>query len=155
MDYNLGSISAIVDGSGNLLSEQRYMPFGEVRPEVGTISQTDFGYTGQRDLPMLSIMDYNARFCDPGIGRFIQPDTIIPSPANPQSWNRYSYVRNDPVMYSDPSGHSWQDCDKRMNGYQCKVHLWKVHTKTKITEYPRIINQEDWSVDEIVAIYTA
>jgi RHS repeat-associated protein len=59
------------------------MPFGEVRAEVGTISQTDFSFTGQRSVSMLSIMDYIARFYDPAIGRFLQPDTIIPSPANP------------------------------------------------------------------------
>jgi hypothetical protein len=35
---------------GALLSEQRYLPFGQVRPDVGSITQTDFGYTGQRDL---------------------------------------------------------------------------------------------------------
>jgi hypothetical protein len=39
------------------------------------------------------------------MGRFIQADTIVPSPGNPQSWNRYAYVYNNPVGYSDPSGH--------------------------------------------------
>ncbi len=95
------------------------MPFGEVRTEVGTISQTDFGYTGQRSISMLSIMDYIARMYDPAIGRFIQPDTIIPSPANPQSWNRYSYVLNNPVRYSDPSGHRMIDDECGMNGEDC------------------------------------
>lgn len=41
----------------------------------------------------------------PYINRFIQPDTLIPSPANPQTWNRYSYVMNSPVNFNDPSGH--------------------------------------------------
>ena len=35
----------------------------------------------------------------------MQPDTIIPSPSNPQSWNRFSNVQNNPVRYNDPSGH--------------------------------------------------
>ena len=38
------------------------------------------------------------------IGRFISPDTIIPYPANPQSFNRYSYCLNNPLKYVDPSG---------------------------------------------------
>lgn len=54
-------------------------------------------------------MDYKARFYDPYINRFIQPDTIVPDPANPQSWNRYAYVRNSPINFNDPSGHS-RDC---------------------------------------------
>ena len=105
VDYNLGSISAIVDGSGNLLSEQRYMPFGEVRTEIGTITQTDFSFTGQRSISMLSIMDYIARFYDPAIGRFVSPDSIVSDPSSPQSLNRYSYVLNRPVNLNDPSGH--------------------------------------------------
>jgi len=39
------------------------------------------------------------------IGRFLQPDTIVPEPANPQSLNRYSYVYNNPLRYTDPTGH--------------------------------------------------
>jgi hypothetical protein len=50
-------------------------------------------------------MDYKARFYDPYINRFIQPDTLVPNPTNPQSWNRYSYVNNSPINYSDPTGH--------------------------------------------------
>lgn len=46
-----------------------------------------------------------ARWYDPAIGRFISPDTIVPNPTNPQSFNRYSYVDNNPVNFSDPTGH--------------------------------------------------
>jgi hypothetical protein len=45
----------------------------------------------------------------PYINRFCQPDTIIPDLSNPQSWNRYSYVTNRPVNFSDPSGHMLDD----------------------------------------------
>ncbi len=38
-------VVAITDDSGNLLTEQRYLPFGQVREDVGKFSQTDFGYT--------------------------------------------------------------------------------------------------------------
>ncbi len=45
----------------------------------------------------------------PYINHFIQPDSIIPNPSNPQSWNRYSYVQNSPINYSDPTGHRIDD----------------------------------------------
>ena len=45
----------------------------------------------------------------PYINRFLQPDSIIPDLSNPQSWNRYSYVTNRPVNFSDPTGHDY-DC---------------------------------------------
>jgi RHS repeat-associated protein len=54
---------------------------------------------------MGGLMDYNARFYSPTLGRFLQPDTIIPDQTNPQAWNRYSYVMNSPIRYNDPTGH--------------------------------------------------
>jgi RHS repeat-associated protein len=74
---------------------------------VGNISQTDYGYTGQRNLDSgIGLMDYKARFYSPYINRFIQPDTLIPDPSNPQNWNRYSYVGNRPINFNDPTGHT-------------------------------------------------
>ncbi len=96
---------AVLDDQGAVLSEQRYLPFGAVRDDVGTITQTDFGYTFQRALPDTGLMDYKARFYSQRLGKFIQPDTLVPGPANPQSWNRYSYVGNSPISFSDPTGH--------------------------------------------------
>jgi RHS repeat-associated protein len=104
---HLGSIVATLSDTGTLISQQRYLPFGAPRTDVGTITQTDFGYTGQRKLDsgMGGIMDYKARFYSPYINRFLQPDTLIPGPENPQSWNRYSYTFNNPIRYVDPTGH--------------------------------------------------
>lgn len=55
-------------------------------------------------------MYYGARYYDAALGRFIQPDTIIPNPYNLQSLNRYAYVYNNPVKYTDPTGH--RECDE-------------------------------------------
>ncbi|MBL8090816.1 MAG: RHS repeat-associated core domain-containing protein [Anaerolineales bacterium] len=53
----------------------------------------------------LGLMDYKFRFYSPTLGRFILPDNIIPDVTNPQAWNRYSYVVNNPIKYNDPTGH--------------------------------------------------
>lgn len=50
-------------------------------------------------------MDYKARFYDPLLGKFIQPDTLVPQTGNPQTWNGYSYVFNNPINRTDSSGH--------------------------------------------------
>ena len=52
--------------------------FSRVRTDVGTVSETDFGYTGQRAVGDLGLMDYHARMYDDELGRFIQPDSIVP-----------------------------------------------------------------------------
>jgi RHS repeat-associated protein len=105
---HLGSVVAVTNASGTLTSQQRYLPFGGTRTIPNSpILGTDFGYTGQRmlDEGMGGIMDYKARFYSPYINRFQQPDSIIPNPANPQSFNRFSYVAGNPINFNDPSGH--------------------------------------------------
>jgi RHS repeat-associated protein len=116
---HLGSVVAVTNASGTLTSQQRYLPFGQVRADIPSIpnspiTQTDFGFTGQRNLDGLGLMDYHARMYDAALGRFIQPDTIIPSMANPQSFNRFSYVLNNSVNATDPTGHH---CDEDLNGH--------------------------------------
>jgi RHS repeat-associated protein len=53
----------------------------------------------------LGLYYYNARYYVPGIGRFASADIIVPNPTNPQSFNRYSYVNNNPFRFVDPTGH--------------------------------------------------
>ncbi len=91
------------------MSEQRYLPFGQVRTDVSSPNAqetyTDMGFTGQRDNSYIKLMDYHSRWYDPQLGRFSQPDTIIPNLYKPQSLNRYSYTLNNPIRYNDPTGH--------------------------------------------------
>ena len=112
------------------------MPFGEVRTEIGTITQTDFAFTGQRSISMLSIMDYNARFYDPGIGRFVQPDSIVPG--GPQTLNRYTYASNSPIVFNDPSGHKpcWATAH-----YSCDLSKWNLDkVETEYHHYDKYSN---------------
>ena len=107
---HLGSASVVTDASGNPLTggEQRYYPYGESRL-TGTML-TDKLFTGQREITGLGIYHYGARFYSPKIGRFLSADTIVPNPFDPQSLNRFSYVLNNPLRYTDPSGHmAWNE----------------------------------------------
>jgi RHS repeat-associated protein len=119
---HLGSTNVVLDADGDLLSQQRYLPFGEVRTIPNSpILQTDFGYTGQRNLSGTGLMDYRARFYSQSLGRFIQPDSIIPNPTNPQSFNRYSYVINRPLVFTDPSGNTYicdEGCEENLGRKQ-------------------------------------
>jgi RHS repeat-associated protein len=102
---HLGSIIAVTDTSGALVedSEQRYLPFGVPRL-AATGSTTDFSYTGQRALVAVGLMDYNARWYDAALQKFVSPDTIIPSDGSSQALNRYSYVNSNPIRFTDPTG---------------------------------------------------
>jgi len=88
-----------------MVSLNLYKPWGESRTDAGT-TLTDYGFTGQRSMEGSIGLDYyNARWYDSSLGRFTQADTIIPQPLDPLSWDRYSYVSNNPVRYTDPTGH--------------------------------------------------
>jgi RHS repeat-associated protein len=77
---------------------------GETRLTTGSMF-TDKLFTGQREMAGLGIYHFNARFYSPRLGRFLSADSFVPGYANPQNLNRFSYVRNNPVRYVDPSGH--------------------------------------------------
>src|SRR5690606_6486977 len=90
-------------------SEAHYLPFGGYRGTAPTQTLTDRGYTGQKENLDLGLMYYNARYYLPGLGKFASADTLIPDPTNPQAFNRYAYVLNNPIRNSDPTGHMCYD----------------------------------------------
>jgi RHS repeat-associated protein len=102
LQYHLGSTSGTANTAGTVTSTIIYAPFGLTRSSSGA-SPTDKKFTGQR-LDSTGLYYYGARYYDPGIGRFISPDTFVQDPANPQSFNRYSYCLNNPLKYTDPTG---------------------------------------------------
>jgi RHS repeat-associated protein len=105
---HLGSTSLTTDANGNFVARVLYYPYGETRWMTGTLT-TDYGFTGQRKTETIKLLAYGARWYDPSLGRFVSADTIVPDPANPQSLNRFAYVRNNPLRYTDPSGFFEED----------------------------------------------
>ena len=103
---HLGSSNVITDSSGNVIELSEYTPYGSFSPSTSHQSLvTDHYFTGQRLDSSTGLYFYGARYYDSSLGRFISPDTIIPYFDDPQSLNRYSYARNNPVILVDPSGH--------------------------------------------------
>jgi RHS repeat-associated protein len=104
---HLGSTALTLDQNGaryNTNTELRYYPYGVARYTAGT-TPTSFNFTGQRKDSGSGLLFYNARWYDPVVGRFLQADTLVPSPGDPQSLNRYSYTLNNSLRYTDSTGH--------------------------------------------------
>ena len=99
---HLGSTGTLTDAGGQVVEETRYYPFGMVRTG-GALSR--FLYTGQESDAETGLYYYGARFYDPALARFVQPDSMLPEPYDPQQLNRYALVANNPIKYVDPSGH--------------------------------------------------
>jgi RHS repeat-associated protein len=91
--------------SARALTEVRYKAWGEDRDAAGA-PPTSYRYTGQRsEMDGIGLYYYKARWYDPALGRFVQADPIVPDPYNPLDWDRYAYVRSNPLKYVDPSGY--------------------------------------------------
>ncbi len=162
---HLGSVSLVLYKDQNNIEhseQQRYLPFGQPRAMSPAITSTDLTYTGQRALPDTGLMDYRARFYSPSLGRFLQPDSIIPGAANPQSWNRYSYTVNNPVRFNDPTGHEICDADGYCGGQSMDPATYL--KKSILHQYGITMSEEDdannsdakaWDLQNLRNIYSA
>ena len=97
----------VTDKTGVAIGEYVYRPFGETWFEAGTHFR--YLYTGQEHDFETGLYFYNARYYDARLARFISADTIVPGAFDPQALNRYSYALNNPLRYTDPTGHETID----------------------------------------------
>jgi len=89
---------------GDAVTRTEYKPYGETWVQEGDKTNRP-KFNSQELDPETGYYFYNARYYEAEIGRFVMADNIIPEEYSTQSWNRYSYVRNNPIKYKDPTGH--------------------------------------------------
>ena len=109
---HLGSIQTITDAKGLIVEVQSYDSWGNRRDPVtwapaatAIQSRVDRGFTGHEHLESVNLIHMNGRVYDPAVGRFISADPYVQSPSDLQSYNRYSYVLNNPLSLTDPTGY--------------------------------------------------
>jgi RHS repeat-associated protein len=106
---HLGSTALVTDASGTaVLTELHYEPYGEIIPAHS--SGPDIirnKYSGQVHDAESSLSYYGSRYYDGRLGRFISADTVVPDASDSQGYNRYMYVRGNPVQFIDPGGYGW------------------------------------------------
>ncbi len=116
----LGSTTTISDQYGNNLTYRNFDPFGKPRQSNGNLSSTSSygavlgqyndnttrrGFTEHEHLDEVEFIHMNGRVYDYNLGRFLSVDPFIQEPANSQSINPYSYIMNNPLSGTDPSGY--------------------------------------------------
>ena len=111
---HIGSIHTVLDEDAAITARMHFGAFGE-RQDMNWQSAftgyqyalnaiTTRGFTGHEQVDSMGIVHMNRRIYDPKLGRFLQADPIVQAPKNSQSLNRYTYVLNNPLSYTDPSG---------------------------------------------------
>ncbi|GAA4769465.1 MULTISPECIES: RHS repeat-associated core domain-containing protein [Flavobacterium] len=113
-DYQ-GSIIAITDEAAKIVEKRLFDPWGEIvkiqdgfNNNLDKLTVLDRGYTGHEHLQTIGLIHMNGRLYDPKLHRFLQPDNNIQDPYNTQNYNRYGYVLNNPLKYTDTSGESYE-----------------------------------------------
>ena len=109
---HLGSLTTVTDQSGRVRERLSYDAWGkrrgsnwqDVDPSTIT-SSINRSFTGHEPIDAVGLIHMGGRVYDPVIGRFLSADPFVQEPANLQSLNRYSYVLNNPLSYTDPSGY--------------------------------------------------
>lgn len=111
---HLGSITALTDETGTIAELNSFDAWGQRRnpmgpddplfPGLSLTSQITRGYTGHEQLDQVGLVHMNGRIYDPIIGKMMSADPTVPNPIDGQSYNRYSYVQNNPLSLTDPTG---------------------------------------------------
>jgi RHS repeat-associated protein len=138
---HLGSVDAVTNAAGTVLSRPSFNPWGGRRGSnwQGSPSQSEWqaianttrrGYTGHEQLDNVMLVHMNGRVYDPAIGRFLSADPFIDCAESTQGWNRYSYVKNSPLAFTDPSGYSSRGISTQPRVYRVDVGGFAIETIT-------------------------
>ncbi len=99
-------VTALLAADGTIAATYYYDAFGNILDQTGTVT-SNILYAGYQYDPETGLYYLNARMYDPVTARFIQEDSYLGSRNDALSLNLYTYCHNEPMMYSDPTGHSW------------------------------------------------
>ncbi|WP_332852401.1 RHS repeat domain-containing protein, partial [Duganella sp. S19_KUP01_CR8] len=120
----LGSPAALSDQNGDVQESLAYDAWGKRRALTTQATDDNIdgkldnkGYTGHEMLDTVDLVHMNGRVYDPLIGRFLSADPLVQDPKNGQSYNRYSYVLNNPTNLTDPTG--FASCSSTVSFSEC------------------------------------
>src|SRR5574337_150622 len=138
-----GTVLAKADASGVIIATYDYAPYGTA---VASLSPAPNGpgYTGHVNDPESGLVYMQARYYDPGVGRFLSVDPVTPAVGNAFNFNRYDYANNNPVVNIDPDGTT---CTKSESGsYSCQLDgntgkFSKAQVRRANKDYTGAVNQ--------------
>jgi RHS repeat-associated protein len=125
-DY-LQSASVVTSASGTVAEAYYYYPYGGMQSSTGS-DPNHYKFTGKERDSESGLDNFGARYNASTMGRFMSADPLGGSLANPQTLNKYSYVINNPLRYTDPTG--LYACADDKNGSHCASKQDQAFEKT-------------------------
>jgi RHS repeat-associated protein len=121
----LGSVRGLSDLAGALTDAYTYDAFGALRSQTGGAGPP-FTFTGEQADGEVGLVFLRARYYEPTVGRFVSRDAHPALARETQTINRYAYVQNNAVRFTDPSGNAWYDIlNAEKNGLNQAIRdLW-------------------------------
>src|SRR5205823_2927396 len=123
----------VTDKNGQEVERTYFDPFGAKVDAAGQgtspmLGDVKLGFTGHRHDDELGLIDMQGRIYDPSQKRFLAPDPHVTDPLFGQSYNRYAYVLNNPLRYTDPTGFAEEQADnfRQMGGTVPQDTRWEV-----------------------------
>ncbi len=130
----LGSVDLVTDAYANVVDRRSFDAWGKLRNLTWKDSEginnslyltqlpfTNKGFTGHENIQEVGLIHMNGRVYDATLARFLSSDPHIQSGALTQSYNRYSYVMNNPLKYTDPSGYFFKKLFRAVKKFVKKV----------------------------------
>lgn len=133
----LGTARMVVSPTGTIEEDSDFYPFGGERAYVDTLSNQQYKFTGKERDSESGADYFGARYYLNVLGRWGSPDPLLSSgtPDSPQTWNRYSYVLNNPLSFIDPTG-LWE-WDASAGGTQTDAQLEQASKDKKLSRKQR------------------
>lgn len=140
----LGSVGALANDTAGVIGKQYFEPFGKrINADglafTGSVGPVKDGFTGHEHEDLLGLINMRGRLYDPGLRRMLTPDPHVTFPLYSQSWNRYSYVHNNPLNFTDPTG--FDDIGKEGNWQWC----WFICSSGSSSSGTSRSSGDDWS----------
>jgi RHS repeat-associated protein len=138
---HLGSVRQLTNAGGQVTLAQGYDPFGVLFETAGS-GASAFGYTGEWYGGYNELLYLRARYYDPATGRFASKDPWLGNELRPQSMNGWSYVENNSINLTDPSGKYVGPIDGYVEGMQVGVAIpvtWLIDRIMRCPDWSRVI----------------
>jgi len=164
---HLGSVVAVSGeaqtGNAPILAEYSFDAWGALRNpsdwtattnNLTTTASGDRGFTGHEMLDGIDLVHMNGRIYNQELGRFLSADPLIQAPENLQSFNRYSYVFNNPLTHTDPSGFKTKSKAAASEAATSSTQLAEAVSSTEISSQDNIGGSTSESSEQVDDYYS-